>query len=425
MHHRRDRGGDLDRRAALGRPRRPARHGRRHHAVGGAGRDHRGPRILPRHHRPRSWVQGPLVPRRGGLHLGGRARHLGRLALGAVVGGWPGAGASRCCRCSTPSPPPSPWRRPSAGGATGATRSCSAASTLPWGPARSTPANRPGRLPRSFHLPPDVPVRVAVETCWRAVVLWADRRWNLTRGAAGSPSTWPCYTCRAGSGSSGHAHRRRSYHVLGSAPQRLDQHRRLRRRRWPTSCSSADPARPRSSRRPRRRRRRRRRCPRPAEPRDGHGPGRTRPTDGDGPARPTPRSGRRRLRSTAAGLPGPAPARRPPAGRRRRMPRTGRRRRAAGRGRRPTADADRTPGPAPPPGAAPAEPEDRRPRAAAHEPDRDADAGPAARPPGALEQTRDRSGAGRAPNLGGWRASRSTTSTGTSPAAGCGRRSSG
>ena len=73
------------------------------------------------------------------------------------------------------------WPRRSAGWGTGSTRSCTAGPRPCRGASRST--RRTGRpSPPRRDLPPDVPVRAAVEPRRRRAVLWADRRCRLGGG---------------------------------------------------------------------------------------------------------------------------------------------------------------------------------------------------------------------------------------------------
>ena len=176
---------DLDRRAPLGGPRRPARRGQRPRRLGGAVRPRRRP-ALPRRSPTTSSTSAraaapvtALYIWQGGLGIWG-AIALG--ALGVVIGarrqGDPAAagarrdGARRAGRAGA-----------SAAGATGSTRSCSAARPTCRGRWRSTP--RTGRRATStpHDLPPDVPLRVPVEPRGRSrVVIWADRRFRLGHG---------------------------------------------------------------------------------------------------------------------------------------------------------------------------------------------------------------------------------------------------
>ena len=71
--------------------------------------------------------------------------------------------------------------------------------TLPWG-LHIDPQYRPAGYEDVDHVPPDVPVRVAVDIVVVAgLVVWADRRFRLGHGR-GSPCTWRC-TAWAGSSS--------------------------------------------------------------------------------------------------------------------------------------------------------------------------------------------------------------------------------
>ena len=74
--HPRHRRRDLDRREALGGPRRAARRGVRRGRVGGAVRRDRRP-DLPRHHRLAPLLRRRRQPRRGAVHLARRPRGLG------------------------------------------------------------------------------------------------------------------------------------------------------------------------------------------------------------------------------------------------------------------------------------------------------------------------------------------------------------
>ena len=105
-------------------------------AVGRAGRHHRVPH-LPRHH--------GLAPVPGALarrvqDLGGRPRHLGGIGLGVAVGIWAACAAAYRCRPGCrPSRRRCRSRRPSDGGATGGTRSCSGGPPISRGRSRCPP----------------------------------------------------------------------------------------------------------------------------------------------------------------------------------------------------------------------------------------------------------------------------------------------
>ena len=142
----------------------------------------------------------------------------GGIGLGVAVGIWaahaPGHPAAAVA--SRPSRRRCRWPRPSAGGATGGTRSCSAGRPTCRGRSRSSPGKPSPRATRRHDLPPDVPLRVAL-------VPLPVRRPDLDRQAVQaarapscSPCTWPA-TRSCGSGSSGSASTRpRSSGVGGS-----------------------------------------------------------------------------------------------------------------------------------------------------------------------------------------------------------------
>jgi hypothetical protein len=95
--------------------------------------------------------------------------------------GWPTAAASRCCRCSTPPPQAWPWPRPSVGGATTGTRSCSSAHHAALGPEIDI-QNRPDGYTQyaTFH------PTFLYESLWNlalcGVLLLIDRRHRLRPG---------------------------------------------------------------------------------------------------------------------------------------------------------------------------------------------------------------------------------------------------
>ena len=281
---------------------------------------------------------------------------------------------------------------------------------LPWGLeiARAPPTG--GRL---RDVPPDVPVRIALEP---------------RRGRAGSWSTGGSSSATAGSSPvRGRLHAGRAWieilridtvnHILG-----------LRLNVWTSIVVFAGGLAyfllvrgPRETEVEPRRADPQRRGPGPRPPAPPSDAGRRGRRRGRGRRGRHPGRGGRPRRRTPGRLPGPTPA--GTDGRRRR--RRGRPRRGRQPPRRPPPDdtaARDTGGPgaarerragtdrAPPPARQPRPTESQR--------------SGGAEPPGA-RASRDRSASAAAPNLGGWRASRSTTSTGTSPAAGCGRPSSG
>ena len=110
----------------------------------------------------------------------------GGLLAGIAVGLWAPSGAACPARCWPTAPRPRcRWPRPSAAGATGSTRSCSASRPTCRGRCEisdATPA-QPG-LRAGTHVPPDVPVRIAVEPRPVGFLLWLDRQ---RAPAAGPP----------------------------------------------------------------------------------------------------------------------------------------------------------------------------------------------------------------------------------------------
>jgi hypothetical protein len=125
------------------------------------------------------WV-GALKITNGGLGIPGgiAVRRASSAHRGQVA-----KGLARAGRCSTWSPRPSPWPRPSAGSATGSTRRCSAGPTdLPWG-LEIDPEHRPPGLDAVRDVPPDVPLRGALEPgARRVLVLARPSQGDATRG---------------------------------------------------------------------------------------------------------------------------------------------------------------------------------------------------------------------------------------------------
>ena len=175
---------DLDRRAALGRPRRPAGRGLRPRALGGAVRAGRRP-ALPRDHRLPALLRRGPQPGHGALRLAGRARHLGRdrprRARRLHRRRLQGHQVLPVLDALAPGRRWSPRR--SAGGATGSTRSSSAGRPTCRGGWRSTRDHRPAGYLEHDDLPPDVPLRVRCGA-WRRSrsLIWADRRFRLGHG---------------------------------------------------------------------------------------------------------------------------------------------------------------------------------------------------------------------------------------------------
>ena len=145
--------------------------GARHRRVGGAVRHHRRP-DLPRDHQPAALLRRGRRPAAAPSPSGRAASASGaRSPSAGSAPGSPAAGAASRCRPS-PTPGPRAARRPgrSAGSATGSTTSCTAADRPAVGPG-DPPGGHGGRavLGRrraagaAGHLPPDVPLRAAVE----------------------------------------------------------------------------------------------------------------------------------------------------------------------------------------------------------------------------------------------------------------------
>ena len=152
----------FDHRPAVPGPRRAAGPGRRRRGLGGSLR-HRRRAHLPRHHELAAVLRSGRPPARRASRSGRAASASGaRSRSGRSGPGSAAAGRASCCRRSpTPSLPGSPSRRRSAGGATGSTRSCSAGRRRCRGGCGST-RRTARRATSSSHLPPDVPLRVAV-----------------------------------------------------------------------------------------------------------------------------------------------------------------------------------------------------------------------------------------------------------------------
>ena len=184
VHHPRHRRRDLDRRAALGGPRRPGRRDQRPRDLGGAVRPGRRP-ALPRAHRLRALLRRGRATRSTALYVWrGGLGVWGAIAMGAlgVVDRRQAARASSCCRSSTRWRPGCWSPRRSAAGATGSTRSCSASRPTCRGRWRSTPptGRRATTQYETFH------PTFLYEFLWSlaafALVVWADRRFRLGHG---------------------------------------------------------------------------------------------------------------------------------------------------------------------------------------------------------------------------------------------------
>ena len=181
-HHPRHRRRHLDRRAALGRPRRPARRGRRPRGLGGAVRPRRRP-ALPRDHRPRPLLRRGQAPDRGALRLARRPRHLGgdRARRGRRRHRRPPSGHQAAADGSTRWRPACSSPRRSAGGATGSTRSSSAGRPTCRGAWRSTPST--GRRATWTTRRSTRRSSTSSSGAWRrSAVIWADRRFQLGHG---------------------------------------------------------------------------------------------------------------------------------------------------------------------------------------------------------------------------------------------------
>ena len=208
VHHRRHRRRRLADRQALDRPRRGARRraGHRHRgrcrsASSAAGSTTSSPARSPTSARAAT----RCAPSRSGRAAS--ASGAPSPSAASAPGSPAGAGASRCRPSPTRSPPGccvaqaigrlGNWFNQELFGRP---------TDLPWGLEIYPCDRRPGasavRRPagRARHVPPDVPLRAALEPGAAAVVIWADRRFKLPT-AGRSPSTSPS-TAPAGCGSS-------------------------------------------------------------------------------------------------------------------------------------------------------------------------------------------------------------------------------
>ena len=142
VHHPRDRRRRLDRRAPLGGPWRPAGRDRRHRGLGGALRPGRRP-DLPRDHRLQLYF-GAGSTRSTRCTSGRAGSASGAPSPSAASGGIGARRGDRLLLVARRASPPACWsRRPSAGGATTSTRSCSAARPTCRGRLEIDPAHRP------------------------------------------------------------------------------------------------------------------------------------------------------------------------------------------------------------------------------------------------------------------------------------------
>ena len=181
LHHRRHRRRDLDRRAALGGQRRPARRRAGRVGLGGPVRPGRRP-ALPRGHRLGEVLRRRQQPGDRALRLARRPRRVGRGGDGRArrPGGAPGSRGSRCCRSWTRWRPASWSPRRWAAGATGSTRSSTASRPTCPGGSRSIPAHRvdPATSTDATYHP-----TFLYECIWNlgafGLVIWADQRFKL------------------------------------------------------------------------------------------------------------------------------------------------------------------------------------------------------------------------------------------------------
>ena len=141
---------------------------------------------LPRHHRLTTSTSARAATRsRRSTSGSGGLGVWGAIALGAArrLDRRAGARASGCCRCSTRSRPACWSPRRSAAGATGSTRSCSAGRPTCRGGWRSTPATGPrGYLEHTRPSTRRSSTSRSGTSRRFAVVIWADRRFQLGHG---------------------------------------------------------------------------------------------------------------------------------------------------------------------------------------------------------------------------------------------------
>ena len=165
VHHPRHRRRDLDRRAALGRPRRPAGRGQRPGDLGGAVRPRRRP-ALPRDHRPRPLLRRGPAPDRRRSTSGAAASASGARSRSARSASWIGArrkGIRLLPVLDALAPGVLVAQAIGRWGNWFNQELFGRPTDLPWGleidaAAPAAAATRPVR-----HLPPDVPLRVPLE----------------------------------------------------------------------------------------------------------------------------------------------------------------------------------------------------------------------------------------------------------------------